>query len=97
MDKIIETCAECGNSFEQNYRGQLEDMCDPCVNDLNERVQRMSDRDYRMKVTRAAVAWRDEFHHPSRQREADYRAFFASVMPEKPQHEVEEFIRKHAK
>lgn len=95
MKNIIEQCAECRKSFEQTYRGELEDMCDSCVDDLNNRVKLMKDRDYRMKVTRAAVAWRDQFHH-SNQREADYRAFFASVMPEKPQYEVEDFIRKHS-
>jgi len=90
-----EICAECRNKLKvSKNRDECLDMCNNCWNALNERVKRMSDPDYRMAVTRSAVAWVNELYH-SNHKEAQLRAFFGSVMPEVPQYKVEKLIRNN--
>ena len=92
----MEKCAECKKNLQVNpEREECMDMCDDCYNALQERVERMSDRNYRMEVARAARTWLNDCYHRNH-KEAQYRVFFATVMPEKPQHEVEKFIRENA-
>lgn len=89
MEKI-EKCAECHNTLLiRDDREECMEMCDDCYEALWERVRLMSDRDYRMRVTRAATF----FASNSNSEEVRMRAFFGAVMPEVPQHKVEEFLR----
>ena len=88
-------CSECSKELIiKKDREECTDMCENCYKDFIDRVEKMNNRDYRMQVSEAAVFWANRLYH-SNQLEANYRAFFACVMPEKPQHEVETFIKKN--
>ena len=92
--KKIERCAECGNELiVSKDREECLDMCDECYKKLVEKCKLMSDRDYRMDITRAATAWASN----TNSEEGRLRAFFACVMPEYPQHKVDKFIKATGK
>jgi hypothetical protein len=84
-----EYCAECSKTLKvSGGREECEDMCDSCYEQLTERVKFLSDRDNRMELVRAATM----FASISHSKETRLRCFFASVMPEHPQHKVEKFL-----
>lgn len=88
----LDYCEDChrANRPISSSREECLDMCDECYNALQERVKFMSDRDNRMAVTRAATFLASN----SNSKQLRMRAFFASVMPEYPQHKVDDFVNK---
>jgi hypothetical protein len=88
-------CEDCNGPLTIAVERECMDMCDACWTAFDARVKRMTtDRDYRMEVTEAAVFYVNEMARGSAAdlREAEYRAFFACVMPEMPPKEVERYV-----
>lgn len=84
-------CEECNkHSNISSERTECFDLCDNCYSALKERCIKMNDRDYRMQIARAALAYANTVNNT---KEGKMRAFFAAVMPEIPQYRVNKIVR----